>query len=134
LTSFVLDASVAVASLHPNEPGHAAARSRLQPVLAGVESIVVPAIFRVEVSSALARKRWEPIAIERFVDVILRGAQERTIGPRAAHVIARIAMRTRLRAADAAYVWVASRAGLPLVTADQEILARAVGHCQALPP
>jgi predicted nucleic acid-binding protein len=43
-------------------------------------------------------------------------------------------MQTRLRAADAAYVWVASRAGLPLVTADQQILARAVGHCQALAP
>ena len=134
MTQFVLDASVAVASLHPTEPGHASARVRVEPLLAGRDSIVVPAIFRVEVSSALSRKGWDPLTTERFVDAFLRGAVERTIGPRAAKAIARIAMQTRLRAADATYVWVAARTGLVLVTADQEILARAGAHCQALPP
>ena len=68
------------------------------------------------------------------MNAFLRGAVERTIGPRAAHAIARIAVQTRLRAADATYVWVAARTGLALVTADQEILMRAGAQCQVLAP
>ena len=48
-----------------------------------------------------------------------------TIGPRAIRGANRILGRTRLRAADALYVWVAAREELPLVTWDQEMLARA---------
>jgi predicted nucleic acid-binding protein len=55
---YVLDASVAVASLRPNEPHHAAAVAYLAPLLKGRDAIVVPAIFRIEVASALARARF----------------------------------------------------------------------------
>ena len=42
---YVLDASVAVASLRSNETGHAAAVAFLSPLLKGQDSLVVPAIF-----------------------------------------------------------------------------------------
>jgi predicted nucleic acid-binding protein len=43
-------------------------------------------------------------------------------------------MVTRLRAADAIYVWVAQHEGLQLVTADQEIQQRASAMCRLLAP
>jgi predicted nucleic acid-binding protein len=44
---YVLDASVAVASLRPNEPLHAAAVAFLSPFLKGRDALVIPAIFRI---------------------------------------------------------------------------------------
>lgn len=43
-------------------------------------------------------------------------------------------MRLRLRAADAAYVWLAERQGIPLVTSDREMLRRGAAFCQVEAP
>lgn len=133
--NYVLDASVAVAACRPNEPHHRAARSRIAALLTGADDIVVPALFVVEVASALARAGWPKADIDRFVDRDLAARTIVTIGPRRARLIASLAVATRLRAADAAYVWVAARHALPLVSADAEILQRAgLSGVTALPP
>jgi predicted nucleic acid-binding protein len=131
---YVLDASVAVAAFRSNEPLHAACVKRLTPLLRGDDSIVVPAIFRIEVASALARVGFTAAQVDRFAGGLLAHATEVTIGPLRARRIQGIAMATRLRAADAIYVWVAQHEGLPLVTADQEIQQRASALCRLLAP
>jgi predicted nucleic acid-binding protein len=124
LSVYVLDASVAVASLRPNEPRHAAARKRLIPLLTGSDTIVVPAIFGVEVASALARVGFPAADVRRYVDSFVSRGRLVTIGPRAARATIELAVRARLRAADALYLWVAMKEGLELVTADAELINR----------
>jgi predicted nucleic acid-binding protein len=131
---YVLDASVAVASLRPNEPLHGAAVAFLSPLLSGHDAIVVPAIFRIEGASALARAGFRPAEVDRFVRGFLANAAVVTIGPKRARRIQGVAVATRLRAADATYVWVAETEGIPLVTADQEIHQRAAARCQVVGP
>ena len=130
MTTYVLDASVAVAAVRSGEPSYAAARARLSSVLSGTDDIVVPAIFDAEVTSALVRGNASPDAARRYVDRDLAARKLVTIGPRAARAISGVAARTGLRAADAAYVWVACVRGLSLVTLDLEIGRRAVGLCR----
>ncbi len=134
MSTYVLDASVAVAAVRTTEPSHAAARVRLALLLAGADEIVVPAIFDVEVTSALIRARAPAAAVRRYLEHDLAARRLVTIGPRAAHAISGIAARTQLRAADAAYVWVASQRGLPLVTLDREIADRVGALCAVEAP
>ncbi len=131
---YVLDASVAVASLRPNEPLHAASVAYLSPLLKGIDSIVVPVIFRIEVASALARAGFTPAQVDRFVSGLLAHATLVTIGPKRARRIQALSVATRLRAADAIYVWLAETENLPLVTADHEVHQRAAARCRVVGP
>lgn len=124
MSVYVLDASVAVAALRPNEPRHAAARRRLVPLLTGSDTIVVPAIFGVEVASALARVGFPAASARRYADSFVSRGRLVTIGPRVARATMELAVRTRLRAADALYLWVAMKEGLELVTTDAELIKR----------
>jgi predicted nucleic acid-binding protein len=56
------------------------------------------------------------------------------LGPRAARRARETAMRWQLRAADAVYVWLAAREGLPLCTLDREVARRGAGACQVIGP
>lgn len=94
------------------------------PLFAGHDEIVVPAIFELEVAAALTRRGLEPTRVAEFLARHLAQRTSVTIGPRALRGANRILNITRLRAADALYVWVAAREELPLVTLDQEVLAR----------
>ena len=123
--SFVLDASVAVAALRTTEIGHAAALRRCMPVFAGREEIRVPAIFDVEIVAALVRRGAPPARVAAFLDTHFSSRILVAIGPRAVRAVRAVVNVTRLRAADAMYVWLAARDGLPLVTTDAEVLERA---------
>jgi len=130
----VLDASVVVASERPTEPAHLRSRARFDLVLRGDDDIVVPAIFGIEVVSALARRGHDAAAAERLVAALATDpAQTLVLGPRRSASIARFAARYRLRAADACYAWIAFRRGLALVTLDDEVLRRAPGNLARLP-
>jgi predicted nucleic acid-binding protein len=94
------------------------------PLFAGGDEIVVPATFEIEVTAALTRRGLEPARVAEFLARHLAQRTSVTIGPRALRGVHRILGMTRLRAADALYVWVAAREELPLVTLDQEVLAR----------
>ena len=95
------------------------------PLFAGDDEIVVPALFDIEVSAALTRRGLRASRVAEFLTRHLAQRRLVTIGPRAVRGANRILGVTRLRAADALYVWVAAREELPLVTLDQEVLARA---------
>jgi predicted nucleic acid-binding protein len=122
---YVLDASVAVAALRANEPFHADALRRCLPLFAGRDEIVVPALFDVEVASALVRRGVPSSSVDRFFEKHFATRRLITLGPRAARAARHVVGITRLRAADALYVWLALREGIPLVTADREVLDRA---------
>jgi predicted nucleic acid-binding protein len=132
----VLDASVAVAAVRPLEPDHLAARARVSAILMGQDQLVVPSIFPIEVTSALARRAaWPKSQIEDYVARLLAPPSRLvTIGPRRASGAARVAAVTRIRAADALYVWLASREGVALVTSDAEITERAAAVCTVHSP
>jgi predicted nucleic acid-binding protein len=129
-----LDASVAVAAHRVHEPSHAVARARVERVLAGTDPIIVPAIFSVEVASALTRGGFEAKVVTAYVEALLGFADVVTVGPKRAPRIMDVAIRTKLRAADATYAWVANKARVPLVTLDAEVLERAAVVCNAEPP
>lgn len=132
---YVLDASVAIAAVRPKEPAHAASRARLTLVLTGADEIAVPAIFTIEVAASLARVGWLPADIDQYVaSLVARTAESATIGVARVPRIRGVAVRARLRAADAAYVWLASARQLTLVTLDQEVLTRAATLCAVSAP
>ncbi len=131
---YVLDASVAVAALRNTEPDHAAALERCLPLFAGHDEIVVPAIFDIEVTAALVRRGAAPASVARFFESHLSSRRLITIGPRVVRSVRRVIELTRLRAADALYIWVAAREDIPLVTLDQEVLARAALAGAAVSP
>lgn len=122
---YVLDASVAVAALRNNEPFHAEALHRCMPLFAGKDQIIVPAIFDLEVASALVRRGTAPTSVTRFFQRHFAQRTLVTVGPRVIRVVRSIIDKTGLRAADALYVWLAVREGLELVTADRDVLSRA---------
>jgi predicted nucleic acid-binding protein len=130
----VLDASVAVAAARPGEPMHRAARLRVAGVLSGDDTIVVPTLFAIEVAASLARVGVQLQAVRAYVDQLLAPASAIPLGPRAARQARETAMRWKLRAADAVYVWVAVREGVPLCTIDRELERRAGGACAVIGP
>jgi predicted nucleic acid-binding protein len=131
----VLDASVAIAATRPSEPSYAAARAQVERALQGIDTIVVPAFFVVEVSSALARQGRPLGDIQAIIDPLTRSPHELvTIGPKRARAAQRIAVACKLRGPDALYVWIAAREGVPLCTLDQEILTLGAAHAQVFKP
>lgn len=131
----VLDASVAIASLRPKEPSYQAARARLRRLAKGDDVAIVPSLFVAEVAGALSRLGFDPAAIEAFVDALTARPHEVvTVGPKRARAAARVAVATKLRGADATYVWLAAREGVPVCTLDREIVARGVTACQVIAP
>lgn len=131
----VLDASVAVAAARPSEPAHAAAKALVARVLGGQVEIAVPVIFGIEVGASLARV-GEPIdAVEAYVGALMRVTAElAAIGPRRAKQIRDLAIASRLRAADAIYVWLAVRENVPLCTLDREVVLRGSAFCRVMQP
>jgi predicted nucleic acid-binding protein len=124
-----------VAALRESEPGHATALRQCLPLFAGRDEIVVPSIFDLEVTSALVRRGIAPDRVAAFFDQHLAARRLVTIGPRAVRAARTILAATRLRAADALYVWVAARENLTLVTSDREVVDRAaLAGVRALQP
>jgi predicted nucleic acid-binding protein len=131
----VLDASVAVAAARPNEPFHAASRARVARVLSGDDEIVVPAIFPIEVGASLARGGEPATAVRAYVDALVSVASAvTTLTPPRAREIRDLAIASKLRAADAVYVWLAAEEAAPLCTLDREMADRCGAFCHVIAP
>ncbi len=105
-------------------------------IFTGRDELVVPALFPIEVTSALARRAgWPQPQIAKYVARLLAPpTRVVAIGVKRARAAAQMAAVTRLRAADALYVWLASREGVPLVSSDVEIRQRGAAACQVEVP
>jgi predicted nucleic acid-binding protein len=120
----VLDASVFIAAISPAERHHARARQLLAQH-PDTEPFLVPALFRIEVVAALAR-RGEPAAFVDTVDAIAQGPRFHAVALDAdllAHAT-EVARGARLRAYDAVYVTLALRRRQPILTLDAEVVER----------
>src|SRR5205823_12653895 len=106
----------------------------VEAVLSGADEIIVPRLFSVEVAASLAHVGVVLPAIRRYVKELLDGAAVIPLGPRAARQARETAMRWKLRAADAVYVWLAEREDVPLSTLDGEVQRRAGGACTIVSP
>jgi predicted nucleic acid-binding protein len=131
----VLDASVAAAAARPSEPFFAISNARVMDILTPGARAGASVLVPVEVAAALARRGHDNGATRRYVDAFTWPPHEIvTLGPKRARLVMDIAMRCKLRAADAVYVWLASRRGLPLCTLDAEIATRAGPLCTVITP
>jgi predicted nucleic acid-binding protein len=95
------------------------------PLFAGRDEIVVPSLFDIEVTAALVRRGVAPDRVAEFFVRHLAARRLVSIGPRVARAVRAVVNATRLRAADALYVWLAAREDVPLVTTDREVIERA---------
>jgi predicted nucleic acid-binding protein len=131
----VLDASVAIAATRVLEPFYAPARAQVERALQGIDAVVVPAFFLVEVAGALARQGVVEPDIQAVLDPFTRAPHEVvTIGPKRARAALRVAIACKLRGPEALYVWLAEREGIPVCTLDEEIQLRAAARVQTIRP
>jgi predicted nucleic acid-binding protein len=131
----VLDASVAIAATRSSEPSFQAARSRLNRALRGDDELVVPTLFGVEVAGALARAGHADSKIRDLVERLMAGPHEVvSMGTSRMRRTVDLAIRAKLRGADATYVALAASRRLPLCTLDHEMAARAAGQCRVMQP
>ena len=106
----------------------------MEAVFLGNDDIVVPVIFSIEVAASLSRAGVALPAIRRYVKQLLGAAVIVGLGGRAAREAREAAMRWKLRAADAVYVWLATREDVPLCTLDGEIGRRIGESCSVVGP
>jgi predicted nucleic acid-binding protein len=125
----VVDASVWTAFLYPADVHHSSSRRWLDQWSANRGVILGPTLLLVEVSGAIARRTGLPAMGLQGIARIRRSPLVRLVAVdgRLAGEAADLAANLRLRGADAVYVALARREGVPLVTWDQEQLTRAQG-------
>ncbi|HET8523690.1 MAG TPA: type II toxin-antitoxin system VapC family toxin [Thermomicrobiales bacterium] len=132
----VIDASVWVSFLAPQDVFHAPTRTWMEPWRVAKEPMLSPVILLAEVGGAFVRRFSNPDlgyeainGIRGFPDVHLIPI-DRELGDLAADLAASL----RLRGADATYVAVAHAYDIPLVTWDQELLMRTAAAIQTYTP
>lgn len=132
----VVDASVWVSALVPQDVHHATSGRWLSDRLAAGETLIIPILALAEVAGAIARRTGAPELGQQAADQIARVPGSRLValdldlGTEAA----RIAASRQLRGADAIYVATARLLNATLVTWDEELLSRAAGLVQVVHP
>ncbi len=132
----VTDASVWVSHLIAQEVHHAISRRWLTAVVHSNTVIAAPALLLAEVGGAIARRTGDADLGHQAVNHILSTPNLRLVYTDSSlgMLAADLAADWRLRGADAMYVAVAQRLKIPLVSWDQEQLARAAGAITAYMP
>lgn len=137
--SVVIDASVWVSMLRPQDVNHQTARLWVGAYLSSGGLFVAPALFAVEIAASISRNTRNP------ADAHLAARQLYT-GPMSArmHLVAmnetiikeaiNMAADFGIRGADATYVALAKQLGIPLVSFDQEQLNRSTNVITAIHP
>ncbi|MDO8786685.1 MAG: type II toxin-antitoxin system VapC family toxin [Sulfuritalea sp.] len=132
----VVDACVWIAAFMAREPHHLRSIELVRQLAELRQSVILPTLTLAEVVGTIARRSDSTEvapAIRQFlltetwieqssIDVVLGGEA------------ASIAMRFRLRGADAVYVALAATRRVPLITLDAEMLERARGVAEVFTP
>ena len=132
----VVDASVFLAFVIPEEKEHVEAARFLACCETGKHQILFPTLAVAEVAGSVARRKRDPakaaLAVLRMQQ--LAGASFFPLTEEAAAAAARLAANHFLRGADAVYCQLAREMKAPLITFDIEIRGRATGQVAALSP
>ncbi len=127
--SVVIDASVWVRMLRPQDPNHQAARSWISTYLSSGGILIAPALFAVEVVASISRNTGNPADARLAARQLYTGpmtarmnlvVMDQTIIAEAINMAADFGVR----GADATYVALAKQLGIPLVSFDHEQLTR----------
>jgi predicted nucleic acid-binding protein len=131
----VVDASVLVAVYLPGDHFHVASRTWLRRYLLGGQRIVAPTLLAAEVAGAVARQT-SSIRGEQALRGLLNLSSLRMVTTNRQVMVdaALVATAFRLRGADAIYVAVAQRLGVPLLTWDNDHMTRAGGAIAVYTP
>ncbi|MCO6451057.1 MAG: type II toxin-antitoxin system VapC family toxin [Caldilineales bacterium] len=118
----VIDASVFVASIQPQERYHADGRLLLERLTKQKVEICVPALVLAEIAAAIARGTTDSGKAEKDVALIqeVPGLQIITIDQELGILAARIAARRFIRGCDAVYVALSMTLDVPLITLDRQ--------------
>lgn len=123
----VVDASVWVSRLVPQDVHHAASRRWLDEQAAGGDLVISPTLLLAEVAGALSRRTGQSDLAHQAVQLLLRLTELRLVplDDRLGRSAAQLAAEIGLRGADAVYVATAHHLNVPLVTLDREQQVRA---------
>jgi predicted nucleic acid-binding protein len=123
----VVDASIWVARLVPQDVFHDACKSWLTAQRAANVELVSPSLLLTEVAGAVSRRTGDAELAKRAVGQLntLPGLRLVKMDDRLVQQAAQLAADLGLRGADSLYVAVASQLGIPLATLDDEQRQRA---------
>lgn len=132
----VVDASVWVGVLIPQDAHHAACRAWIGRELTARTPLVIPGHALAEVAGAIARRTGSPADGRQGVATVLAvpGLRLVPVDASLARAAADAAADRLLRGADAVYAAVAHALNLPLVTLDAELHRRAAGFVRVVAP
>ncbi|MGQ0605126.1 MAG: type II toxin-antitoxin system VapC family toxin [Anaerolineales bacterium] len=136
MTAVVVDASVWVSRLVPEDAHHALSRTWLMAQLRAGDPIIVPALVLSEITGAISRRLGDPGVARQALSVVQSIPTLRVVDldVRLAQSAAELAADYGLRGADAVYVALAKAIHLPLTTLDQEQLKRGRSVVEVLSP
>ncbi len=119
---YVVDASVWVSRFLPSDGFHQLSLRWLEGRAASGEIMVAPSLLLVEVAGAVARRTGNPQVGINAVRLVQNLPNSRLVpmNPPLVRLSIQRAASGRLRGADALYVALAHRLGLPLVTWDRQ--------------
>ena len=123
----VVDASVWVSAFMAEDSHHSVSLQWLRRELRAGRRLEAPLLLLPEVGGAVCRRTGQPARAVQGVQRLLRLPLLRwtPLDSRLAIASSRLAIDLRLKGADAVYVAVADRLGVPLISWDTEHLARA---------
>ena len=132
----VIDASVVVSFLVPEDSHHASSRRWLRQQLYNATPLVVPILLLTEVGGAIARRTQDAELAHRAVAQLQRLSALRIVAVdhRLGFLATELAVDLRLRGADAVYVALAAQLDLPLVSWDREQRERASARANVMMP
>ena len=137
MSHVVIDASVWVSRLVPQDVFHSAVTDWLAAQREADVGLLSPTLLLPEVAGAISRRTGAPELARQAVETLqsLPGLQLVQMDAALVNEAARLAADAGLRGADSTYVAVASRLGLPFVTLDNDQSKRAFGvvSVQAIP-
>lgn len=133
---YVVDASVHVADMRPQDPNHAQARAFLDCVADNGWAVVLPTIVLAEVAAAISRGMGAPDVALRVATGLRKQPHFRfaAVDDLLGHLAAEVAAGAQMRGCDAVYVALALEHGAVLVTLDGEQQVRAPSGVTARTP
>ena len=129
-TFMVVDASLWVARLVPQDAFHASARAWMEARLLEGTEFVAPALLLAEIAGAISRRTGDALLATQAVELLehLPGLRLVEMDGALLKEAAQLAAELGLRGADSVYVAVASRLNIHLATLDADQRLRAGGR------
>jgi predicted nucleic acid-binding protein len=134
--ALVIDASVLVSYVLPMDVHHAQSVQYVRAVSLAGTQLIAPRLLLVEVGGAVTRRLGSNLRGQQAIERVqqLPNLRLATLSNRLLDHAQQLACELHVRGADAVYVAVADRLGVPLVSWDREHRTRATSRIQVFTP